>query len=201
MRVLYPEDFYGAISSSGVPEAIVDYWQYWEAIRIYGPKECIKTTQQFVQLVDDILLVNQHKPKLATLLKKIFGFDNLTPNEEFAAIITMTGVGRWQSRNWDPKVNSPVFDQYCTNITSNTLLYPGTIKQRRRLEYLIDMTTPLIDDKDILVNRTLNWIGYLTESFEKPCDFTVDACYHPQEKSFWEQSDRDSWIWRSWTWQ
>jgi hypothetical protein len=199
--VLYPDDFYGAISSSGVPEAIIDYWQYWEAIRIYGPKECIKTTQQFVQLVDGIVLGHLTEPKLASLLKKTFGFGNLISNEDFAAIVTTTGIGRWQGRNWDPKVNYPGFDIYCSNITSNNLLYPTTTKQRQRVEFLIDMATPFVPEKDILVNRTLNWIGYLTESFKTPCDFLTDACYQRKDKTFWEQSDQDSWIWRSWTWQ
>jgi hypothetical protein len=184
-----------------VPEAIINYWQYWEAIRLYGPKECIKTTQQFVQLIDGILLKQPTNLNQVALLKKTFGFSGLTTDENFAAIVTTEGIGRWQGRNWDPEVSSTAFAEYCGNITSNEILYEPSAKQRRRVEYLIESGTPFATEKEILVNRTLNWIGYLFESFTQECDILTDACFTPKEQSFYEQSDLDSWTWRSWTWQ
>jgi hypothetical protein len=198
--VLYPEDFYGAISSSGVPAAIIDYWEYWEAIRIYGEKQCIKTTQQFVKLIDGILL-EQLNPLAATLLKKTFGFSSFMANDLFAAVVTTAGVGRWQGRNWDPASNSPAFDEYCANITNDTVLDPSLEAQRKNVQALIEIGHPFAKDKAILVNRTLNWIGYLDGTFHAGCDFNMDACVVPQNESFYANTDLGSWIWRSWTWQ
>ncbi|OAA55240.1 extracelular serine peptidase [Niveomyces insectorum RCEF 264] len=59
LRVLYPDVFWGAISSSGVTEAIYDYWQYYEAQRLYGPPACVEITQKFIHIADQILLAGR----------------------------------------------------------------------------------------------------------------------------------------------
>ncbi|KAL1901063.1 hypothetical protein Sste5346_002130 [Sporothrix stenoceras] len=59
LRVLYPNVFWGAISSSGVTVAIYDYWQYNEAQRLFGPQECVKTTQTLLHAADQILLAGR----------------------------------------------------------------------------------------------------------------------------------------------
>ncbi|KAH9205007.1 peptidase S28 [Leptodontidium sp. 2 PMI_412] len=42
LRKLYPDVYWGAISSSGVTEAIWDYWASWEPIRWYADQQCIE---------------------------------------------------------------------------------------------------------------------------------------------------------------
>ena len=117
MRVKYPDTFWGAISSSGVTEAIYDYWQYFEPIRTYGPPDCIKSTQLLIDVVDKILLKPENKGKVQAL-KDVFGMGSVTDNRDFAN--QLTGVYGWQSTNWDPKVGSSSFFNYCGNLTNET---------------------------------------------------------------------------------
>lgn len=115
MRVVYPETFWGAISSSGVTVAIWDYWQYFEPARLYGPPDCIKNTQVLIDVMDNILMKENNTAKIQSL-KNAFVLGNVTDNRDFANQIT--GVYGLQSTNWDPKGNSASFHNYCTNITA-----------------------------------------------------------------------------------
>jgi len=67
----------GAISSSGVTEAIYDYWQYYEPVREYGPPACVSTTQKVTNVVDNIIIGKNDK-KLTAQLKAAFGLQNVT---------------------------------------------------------------------------------------------------------------------------
>lgn len=96
LRVRYPDIFWGAISSSGVPEAIYDYWQYFEPVRVYGPQECVKTTQNLTNVVDKILLEPENK-ELVPTLKGVYGLPNVTYDDDFANVLT-GGIYGWQSR-------------------------------------------------------------------------------------------------------
>ena len=68
----------GTISSSGVTEAIYDYWQYYEPVRVYGPPDCIMTQQKLTNVVDNILMPEEHGQHSIQMLKEIFGLGNLT---------------------------------------------------------------------------------------------------------------------------
>lgn len=46
LRKLYPDLFWGAISSSGVTAAVTDFWEYYEAARLYSPEGCAPATQK-----------------------------------------------------------------------------------------------------------------------------------------------------------
>lgn len=78
LRKLYPDVFWGTISSSGVTEAIIDYWQYYEPIREYGPPDCIRTQQNLTHVVDNILIGKKDDTKTIQKLKTAFGLENLT---------------------------------------------------------------------------------------------------------------------------
>lgn len=116
LRVVYPETFWGAISSSGVTIAIYDYWQYFEPARLYGPPDCMKNTQLLIDVVDGIL-IRQNDTSLVQSLKDVFGLGGITDNRDFANQIT--GVYGLQSTNWDPEENSASWFNYCTNITAD----------------------------------------------------------------------------------
>ena len=77
LRKLYPDVFWGTIASSGVVEAIWDYWKYYEPVRVYGPPTCISTTQELTNIVDNILL-KPNNSKLIGELKNAFGLGNIT---------------------------------------------------------------------------------------------------------------------------
>jgi hypothetical protein len=78
LRKLYPDVFWGTISSSGVTEAIYDYWQYYEPIWKYGPPDCILTQQKFTHVVDNILIGKKDDTKTIQQLKAAFGLANMT---------------------------------------------------------------------------------------------------------------------------
>ena len=76
LRVLYPQVFWGTISSSGVTKAIWDYWEYFESIAQYGPPDCIAAQQHLINVVDVLLLKNN--TQLTTEVKATFGLPNVT---------------------------------------------------------------------------------------------------------------------------
>lgn len=116
LRVVYPETFWGAISSSGVTTAIYDYWEYFEPIRIFGPPDCIKNTQLLIDVVDGVLL-RQNDTAMSQSLKDAFGLGDVTDNRDFANQFT-SGVYGIQSTSWDPEEGSPSFFYYCKNMTN-----------------------------------------------------------------------------------
>lgn len=103
LRKLYPDVYFGAISSSGVTEAIYDYWRYYEPIRKFGPKQCIETTQNLTNVMDNIFL-DPKNMVMRPVLKQAFGLENVTFNDDFMSALNIYGIGGWQSKNWDPEV-------------------------------------------------------------------------------------------------
>lgn len=67
----------GTISSSGVTEAIYEYWQYYEPVRIYGPQKCVKLTQKLVNLMDNIFAKYTNTTQPAEELKALFGLEGV----------------------------------------------------------------------------------------------------------------------------
>lgn len=98
LRVVYPETFWGTISSSGVTKAIYDYWEYFEPARLFGPPDCISATQLMVDVVDNILLKKNNTATISTL-KKAFGLGGITDNRDFANVLT-NGIYGLQSTRW-----------------------------------------------------------------------------------------------------
>ncbi|KAK1830178.1 putative serine protease [Podospora conica] len=194
VRKAYPDLFWGAISSSGVTEAIWDYWEYNEAPRISGPKDCVEVTQQLTHFIDTILITNS-STDLPHRLKTAFGLGNLTQAADFASIVS-NGIAGLQSVNWDPALNSTSFGDYCAMLTSPSLVYPSTARLRDEAHSLLTsaghpaaLTTPL-----------LNKIGYVN-SKTSDCNTTIpgitqDSCFGASDPSFYAQDDLDQAGWR-----
>ncbi|KAF1916674.1 serine peptidase-like protein [Ampelomyces quisqualis] len=155
LRVVYPETFWGAISSSGVTVAIYDYWQYFEPARLYGPPDCVKNTQILIDIVDNILLGANNTAKIQQL-KDVFGLGNITDNRDFAG--TITGVYGLQSTNWDPEENSASWFNYCTNITD----IPKSDNLRPAVADIV--STAGYGDDTLAQNITLNAISWLNRT-------------------------------------
>lgn len=83
LRVTYPDVFWGAIASSGVTEAIWDYWQYYSIHAEFAPKKCVSTVQKLTNVVDNIL--SKHKDTIPQL-KAAFNLANVTHDDDFANI-------------------------------------------------------------------------------------------------------------------
>lgn len=222
LRKLYPEVFYGAIGSSAVVEAIYDYWQYYNPIAEYGPKECIKTTQTFVSMFDKILI---ESPEKADLLKTAFGLGNLTSAQDFVYTLTYP-LQEWQSRNWDPAVNDPNFMLYCGNISDDKALYNPSAKLSAMVDEIFKAA---YDDhsgyggghewshypqeghgsshkgyehaEKKLKNRMLNFIGFMKTTYVDGCTESQDYCFSQLNATYFAQHELSTWTWRCWDYQ
>lgn len=198
LRILYPDVYFGAISSSGVTKAIYDYWQYYEPIKEYAPAQCSKNQQLLTNVVDKILIDHKHTAAVADL-KKLFGLSGITHTNDFANVLSY-GLYGWQSRNWDPAINDPSFYQYCDTLTSSKVLYPAT----NVLKSQIQSTLRLAGYGKQLNNLTVpfqNYIGYVNETIIQPClPDSLDECYTTHNKTYYAQDDLAQ-SWRSWPYQ
>lgn len=124
----------------------------------------------------------------------------MTYSNDFANVLT-EALGYWQSRNWDPAVNSPLFYQYCSNLTSTSILYPETASLRHVAMALI--TAAEYTASESLTNQMLNYIGYINLTQVAPCaaqGATQDQCFSSHNTTFYGQDDLSQ-TWRSWPYQ
>jgi hypothetical protein len=196
LRVTYPDVFYGAISSSGVPQAIWDYWEYFEAVRNFGPPTCVETTGKVINVVDNILL-NKTNAKYIPQLKKVFGLSGVSDDKDFAASIS-SGQYDLQSYNWDPKVDSTTFFEYCDTVSKDKNQFPRLESRRASVEELIKVAGYGSEVKP-LADRMLNYIGTLERSLAE-CEGTQNECFGTSDDEFLAQADLSE-TWRLWPYQ
>lgn len=158
LRKLYPDVYWGAVSSSGVTQAIVDYWEYMEPIRQFAPSSCISATETFTDIVDKILIDHGSNETLGHQLQSAFGVKSPMKKADFANVLS-SPLSLFQNRNWDPQIGSPGFQQFCANITSSDLLYPNTAAAVDSVKKLIRVAG-YDATNTTLVNGVLNYAGY-----------------------------------------
>ncbi len=197
LRKLYPDVYWGAISSSGVTEAIWDYWKYFEAAMTFGPTECIETAKKLTHVVDNIL-IGQKGTEWPAKLKQTFGFDAGLRDPDFAGSI-IGGIYDLQSYNWDPAVGATSFFDYCDAISNDTVVHPGTESRREAAQELLRIGG-YEAELDTLTNRMLNYIGEVGQNVLAKCADTQQECFSTQNATFYAQaSSLDTW--RSWPYQ
>ncbi|KAF1831398.1 peptidase S28 [Decorospora gaudefroyi] len=198
LRVVYPETFWGAISSSGVTTAIYDYWEYLEPARLYGPPDCIKNTQLLIDVVDGIL-VRQNDTALTQSLKDAFGLGDITDDRDFAN--QLGGVFGLQSTNWDPDESSSSFFKYCQKITT---------QEPTAMEYLRPTVASLVyaagyPNDTVVQNITLNaisWIGSTAVIAWRRSLETQDAYFTSLNATALQQyTSLEDYSWTSWPYQ
>ncbi|KAK8110265.1 uncharacterized protein PG998_006722 [Apiospora kogelbergensis] len=203
LRKLYPETYWGAISSSGVTEAIWDYWKYFEAAAVFAPTGCAETTQKLTNVVDNILLAKKKDTKLVSQVKQAFGLPNVTADADFASSIN-SGIYSLQGYNWDPEAGSTEFFVYCANVTSDSVLYPATEPLRERVGELIE-AGGWGNESKTLTNRMLNYIGYVRGETVATCDNEdQDQCFGTANSAAGGEdfaATDISQTWRSWPYQ
>ncbi|EAS33959.3 extracelular serine carboxypeptidase [Coccidioides immitis RS] len=200
LRVEYPDIFWGAISSSGVTKAIWHYWQYYEPTRKHAPQHCVKQTQTFVDLVDNIALRGKD-PKVTQQLKEFFGLGELTHNDDFANVLAF-GISGWQGTNWDPDISRPTFAKYCDTITTDRLLQPVSEEQKELATSLIKAGKYGRHGKK-LKNRLLNYAAWVNTTYAAPClrrGSTLDTCFGTHDPEFYKRDDTTQ-EWRLWYYQ
>ncbi|ORY70991.1 peptidase S28 [Pseudomassariella vexata] len=198
LRKLYPDVYWGAISSSGVTEAIYDYWQYFDAARIYGPPACVETTQKLTNVVDNIL-IGKNDTKYPEQLKAAFGLPNVTHTGDFAGAINW-GIYGLQSLNWDPAESSNSFFEYCDIVSNDTLVYNSTESLTGQVQEFISVGG-WGNESDVLTTRMLNYIGYVRSTAVARCDSAdQDECFGTVDASYYDEFDISQ-TWRAWPYQ
>ncbi|KAI4139518.1 MAG: hypothetical protein L6R39_006254, partial [Caloplaca ligustica] len=206
LRVQYPDIYYalslteksGTISSSGVTEAIWDFWEYYEPVRRYGPPDCISTQTKLINVVDNIL---RNNTRYTSQLKSAFGLSGITYDDDFAQVLSYP-IGGWQGRNWDPAVNDPSFYEYCDNITSPSLINNATANATVTVRQLLS-AGGYANQTSTLTTPMLNFINYIRENYVAPvlaANTTLDQQYSTHNQTFYAQDDLDQ-SWRSWPYQ
>lgn len=196
LRVVYPEIFFAAISSSGVPVAIWDYWEYFEAARVYGPEVCSETTGKLTHIVDTILL-DESKEEYIPQLKEVFSLSGVTDNTDFAAALR-GGIYRLQNYNWDPEISGDQFFQYCETVSKDENQYPSLEGRRTKVEELI-VAAGYEEELQPLTDRFLNYIGTLGRTVAQ-CEGDQDQCFGTTNATFYAQDDLSQ-TWRLWQYQ
>lgn len=193
LRIAYPDVFFAAISSSGVPEAIWDYWEYYEAARIYGPPVCSETQGKLVDIIDNILLNDTNSDEYLDELKEAFDRADSTSKAEFANSIG-GGIAGLQGYNWDPEISSDSFFTYCDTISSDNNDFPELEDKRDFVEKIVKLAG-YEDELDPLVNRMLNYMGSQQNNGRVDADSlrTIDD-------EFMAQNDLSQ-TWRLWPYQ
>ncbi|OHW98331.1 serine carboxypeptidase S28 [Colletotrichum incanum] len=198
LRKLYPNIFWGGISSSGVTAAIIDYWEYYEGARLFAPGDCAETTQKLTQVVDNILLArSKHvEPSHVSQLKELFGLGPLQ-DDDFASTISF-GISGLQSTNWDPALDSTGFGTYCATISSDSVLFGST----RHLKSTAEKLLSIGGAEAKLTNRLLNYVGYVRDYVKKGCrDGDLVKCFSSRNKEDHQNTSLHQGSGRSWLYQ
>ncbi|KAH7341771.1 serine carboxypeptidase S28-domain-containing protein [Rhizoctonia solani] len=171
MRILYPHLVYGAIASSAVTHAAIDYWEYADAVRRTADPVCIGHLTTAIQVIDDVLSTKV----LAKSLKSWFGLGALESDQDFVSVL-MTPVGYVQGQNWDSAVGSDEWSRFCAVLggggADSTL---GWVR------------VPAV------VAHFAKWIREASAT-------TRYRCFGTQDDSKFRLTDLDQ-EWRAWTWQ
>ncbi|KAH6652577.1 peptidase S28 [Truncatella angustata] len=198
LRKLYPDVYFGSIASSAVTEAIYDYWQYFEAARIYGPTAGIEATQKVTNVVDNIL-IGKNGTEYPQKLKEVFGLGGVTKDADFASTLT-NGLGYLQSYNWDPTQSSSEFFRYAAIVGNDSVVYASTESLRSTVTELIE-AGGWGNETEKLSNHFLNFIGYVRESSVASCtEADQNVCFGTSDPELYTSTDASQ-TWKSWPYQ
>ncbi|KAK4050336.1 hypothetical protein OIO90_005129 [Microbotryomycetes sp. JL221] len=189
-RSLFPETWWGAIASSAVTTAIEDYWEYYEPIRLSGPRECIKRLERHTALIDKMLGLSN--PLITSSLKSFFGLGNVTKDEDFVNALTIP-LSTWQARNWDPQVGSELFFEFCDRIEED-----GNSDEAEDVPSFWSLMWPK-DPRQAFASFA-TYANYVKMNISTLCpdDVSQDDCFGTDVYQGDSLEDAD---WRSWSYQ
>lgn len=163
-RKIYPDVFWGAISSSGVTAAIDSYWQYFDTLRTIIPEECSAAVQTLTKVVDAMLFDSDRSR--AHAIKSLFGLETLL-DDEFAEVISAP-LSYFALGHWDNEQDFAAFSFYCAAITSNEALFTSTLQLRASARRILSQAG-LEDKAGIYTSRMLNYVGYIHDFVRQEC--------------------------------
>ncbi|KLO14751.1 peptidase S28 [Schizopora paradoxa] len=184
MRVLYPDIVFGAIASSGVTHASLENWEYMDIIRAAAEPECSQHLVTSIAVIDGLLAV----PRLRGAIKGLFGLAELEHDDDFAGVIE-SPLGSWQSKNWDPKLGSTKFDQFCEALAKPL----GKLNATQSVSLAGGLDVPV---------TVWNYANYIKENYVSKCpeDATIEDCFGSYDDSKFQGTDL-SLHWRLWLFQ
>ncbi|KAI0800449.1 peptidase S28 [Fomes fomentarius] len=119
----HPDVFYAGYASSAVVQAIVDFWGYFEPIRVNMPANCSADVQAVIEHIDSVLLMNNTAD--INNLKTMFGLQGLAHNDDFAAAFQQN-LFSWQSLDLDRGAGGDFF-KFCDALeVKNGVTAPAT---------------------------------------------------------------------------
>ncbi|TQV91314.1 serine carboxypeptidase S28 [Cordyceps javanica] len=133
-RKLYPDVYWGAISSSGVTRAVYDYWEYTEATRLFAPGDCGSVMSNMTYVVDTAIFSND-STKVRTV-KELFGYNSSVSDASFGLRIAHP-FSALQGESWVKGESDNTLQDYCNTITSPELSYPDLESSRSTAEQLV----------------------------------------------------------------
>lgn len=199
-RKLYPDAFWGAISSSGVTKAVYDYWEYNEAARLFAPGNCGGVMANLTYVVDTALFSGDDSKNGG--IKELFGDNAGTNDGQFGNRIGHPGSAL-QSESWVKGQSSTLLPRYCNTITSATLQYSDLESQRSAAEQFVqDAGLP-----KSWATQLLNYVGLqrgssqaMMKRAECSTSKTYDECLDATLKTRAAQiSDDYSWFYQTCT--
>ncbi|KAI0087965.1 peptidase S28 [Irpex rosettiformis] len=206
MKVLYPELVFGAIASSAVTHAALENWEYMEIIRQAADPKCSAHLENAVRTIDSILLRGDSAldKALKRHLKGLFGVADLEHDEDFVSLVE-SPLGAWQAKNWDPKVGSTKFEEFCEaldkSIFNHPDLLPGTDDTAVYDPETREVTFPDGLSLDISI---INYAKYIRENYVSRCPVdegvTIEQCFGTFDDSAYSGTSLDD-TWRLWLFQ
>ncbi|GAA6014384.1 hypothetical protein JCM10207_005443 [Rhodosporidiobolus poonsookiae] len=191
-RKLFPDVFWGAIASSAVTTAVVDYWQYYEPIRQNGPELCISRLINHTALIDSLLSLKS--PLVTSSLKSFFGLGNVTSDADFVNALTIP-LGSWQARNWDDKVGSSFFHAFCDAIEQDAPSSPIAVPVALQTAALPHWPT----NPRARFAAFSTYAAFIKERVASSCpaELTQDECFGTEVGG----DSLDEAPWKSWSYQ
>lgn len=157
-RIQYPDLFWGALSSSGVTNPIVDFWQAYEVPVKYGPQNCVQLQRKVTNIFDNIMTGND-KAAISQLRHAL----GASPSESSYDTATRLSVN-WQNfvSSWVPgeQYNFSGKGTYCANLTSPKLHYPAfSNASTKALAKQIIHNGGWSNETSDLLYPIMNWFG------------------------------------------
>lgn len=199
LRKAYPDVYWGAIASSGVTQAIYDYWEFYQSAGNYVGGDCEKNTAKLTDVMDTVLLGKTNGTDDVQKLKDLFGLGGITLDADFANLVSGGGIAYIISTNWDPAINSTGLGDYCDLISNRSVIDNNTESKREAAVELLK-ATGYEAEVDTLINPLLNYIGYVNITSVITCTKSQDDCYTTNNKEYYAQDDIEQ-KWRSWPFQ